>query len=78
MLVEHIGPFREGEHIFREGDDFNAIAAVRGGTVKTYVIDTITVKGLKTFSNQTVVSYSGLRKGQKVSIPGDEISAVIS
>ena len=45
---------------------------------KTYIIDTITVKGLKTFSNQTVVSYSGLRKGQKVSIPGDEISAVIS
>ena len=45
---------------------------------KTYIIDTITVKGLKTFSNQTVVSYSGLRKGQKVSIPGDKISAVIS
>ena len=45
---------------------------------KTYVIDTITVKGLKTFSNQTVVSYSGLRKGQKVSIPGDKISEVIS
>lgn len=39
VLVEHIGPFREGEHIFREGDDFNAIAAVRGGTVKTFVID---------------------------------------
>ena len=40
VLVEHIGPFHEGEHIFREGDDFNAIAAVRGGTVKTYVVDT--------------------------------------
>jgi len=40
VLVEHIGPFHEGEHIFREGDDFNAIAAVRGGTVKTYVLDT--------------------------------------
>jgi CRP/FNR family transcriptional regulator len=38
-LVEHIGPFKEGEHIFREGDPFNAIAAVRGGTVKTYVND---------------------------------------
>jgi CRP/FNR family transcriptional regulator len=38
-LVEHIGPFAAGEHIFREGDTFNAIAAVRGGTVKTYVID---------------------------------------
>ena len=40
VLVEHVGPFREGEHIFREGDAFNAIAAVRAGTVKTYVMDT--------------------------------------
>lgn len=39
VLVEHVGPFREGEHIFREGDAFNAIAAVRAGTVKTYVTD---------------------------------------
>ncbi|KAB8163588.1 helix-turn-helix domain-containing protein [Lysobacter maris] len=39
MLVEHIGPFREGEHIFREGDPFEAIAAVRAGTVKTYIVD---------------------------------------
>jgi CRP/FNR family transcriptional regulator len=40
VLVEHIGPFAEGEHIFREGDEFTAIAAVRAGTVKTYVLDT--------------------------------------
>ncbi|MEO8018840.1 MAG: cyclic nucleotide-binding domain-containing protein [Pseudomonadota bacterium] len=40
VLVEHVGPFAEGEHLFREGDAFNAIAAVRGGTVKTYVTDT--------------------------------------
>ena len=39
VLVEHIGPFRAGEHIFREGDPFEAIAAVRAGTVKTYVVD---------------------------------------
>ena len=39
VLVEHIGPFRAGEHVFREGDPFEAIAAVRAGTVKTYVID---------------------------------------
>lgn len=39
VLVEHVGPYREGEHIFREGDDFNAIAAIRAGTVKTYVTD---------------------------------------
>jgi CRP/FNR family transcriptional regulator len=39
MLVEHVGPFAEGEHIFHEGDRFDAIAAVRAGTVKTYVND---------------------------------------
>ena len=39
VLVAHVGPFSEGEHIFREGDSFEAIAAVRAGTVKTYVTD---------------------------------------
>ena len=38
-LVEHIGPFHAGDHVFREGDPFTAIAAVRAGTVKTYVVD---------------------------------------
>jgi CRP/FNR family transcriptional regulator len=39
VLVEHVGPFHEGEYLFREGDDFTAIAAVRAGTVKTCVVD---------------------------------------
>ncbi|HEX2492744.1 MAG TPA: helix-turn-helix domain-containing protein [Steroidobacter sp.] len=39
VLVQHVGPFREGEHTFREGDPFTSIAAVRAGTVKTYVTD---------------------------------------
>ena len=39
VLVEHVGPVHAGEHLFREGDPFEAIAAVRAGTVKTYVVD---------------------------------------
>ena len=39
VLVEHVGPFSAGEYLFREGEPFNAIAAVRGGTVKTFVVD---------------------------------------
>ena len=39
VLVEHVGPLHAGNHVFREGDPFEAIAAVRAGTVKTYVID---------------------------------------
>jgi CRP/FNR family transcriptional regulator len=39
VLVDHVGPYHEGEHLFREGDEFTAIAAVRAGMVKTYVLD---------------------------------------
>lgn len=38
-LVEHVGPFHAGEHVFRTGDPFRAIFAVRAGAVKTRTID---------------------------------------
>ena len=38
-LVEHVGPYRTGEAVFRTGDRFGAIYAVRSGTVKTRVVD---------------------------------------
>lgn len=38
-LVEHVGPHRPGESIFRTGDRFSAIYAVRAGTVKTRLVD---------------------------------------
>jgi CRP/FNR family transcriptional regulator len=39
VIVEHVGPLHAGDHVFRKGDPFTAIAAVRAGTVKTYVVD---------------------------------------
>ena len=38
-LVEHVGPFEAGEHVFRTRDPFRAIFAVRAGTVKTAVVN---------------------------------------
>lgn len=38
-LVEHIGPFAAGETVFRTGDAFRAIYAVRAGTVKTVLVN---------------------------------------
>jgi CRP/FNR family transcriptional regulator, anaerobic regulatory protein len=38
-LVKHEGPFSQGSYLFREGDPFVSIAAVRSGTVKTSVVD---------------------------------------
>ena len=39
MLVEHIGPYRAGDLVFRNGERFAAIFAVRGGVVKTRHLD---------------------------------------
>jgi len=39
ILVEHVGPLPAGAYVFREGDHFDAIAAVRSGTVKTSRFD---------------------------------------
>lgn len=39
VLVEHVGPYRTGEPIFRRGERFGAIFAVRGGVAKTCIVD---------------------------------------
>ena len=44
---------------------------------KKYTIAEITVSGKTTFSEQTIIAYSGLRKDQEVTIPGEEISNAI-
>jgi CRP/FNR family transcriptional regulator, anaerobic regulatory protein len=38
-IVHTRGPIRPGEHLFREGDDFQALYAVKTGALKTYTID---------------------------------------
>ena len=38
-LIEHTDPIQPGQHIFRVNDPFQAVYAVRAGTVKTYVVD---------------------------------------
>ena len=45
---------------------------------KEYTLDSIQVVGLKSFNEKTVISYSGLRRGQKVRLPGDQISSIIN
>ncbi|HET7843707.1 MAG TPA: helix-turn-helix domain-containing protein [Xanthomonadales bacterium] len=38
-LIEHVGPFAPGHVLFRRGDPFGAVYAVRAGAVKTSVVD---------------------------------------
>ncbi len=38
-LVEHAGPFEPGRKVFRSGDPFRALYAVRTGMIKTTLVD---------------------------------------
>nr|WP_317173666.1 outer membrane protein assembly factor BamA [Aestuariibaculum suncheonense] len=44
---------------------------------KNYTLGDITVLGNTAFEAQTIITYSGLRKGQEITIPGEDISAAI-
>ena len=44
---------------------------------QTYVIGEVIVSGKTTFSPQTIVTYSGLRKGEEITLPGQKISNAI-
>ncbi|RSK39817.1 BamA/OMP85 family outer membrane protein [Mangrovimonas spongiae] len=44
---------------------------------KKYTIEEITVAGETSFSEQTIISFSELRKGQQIMMPGKEISRAI-
>ena len=37
QIIETIGPLHKGDYLFRQGDPFDAVYAVRSGYVKTYL-----------------------------------------
>lgn len=44
---------------------------------RKYILGGIEVTGLQSYNEQTVKTYTGLRIGQEITVPGEEISAVI-
>ena len=44
------------------------------GVARKYIIDDIVVSGVQHMDQQLLLNLSGLRKGQEVAIPGDEIT----
>ncbi|MEL6917939.1 MAG: POTRA domain-containing protein, partial [Bacteroidota bacterium] len=44
---------------------------------KKYILGGLTVTGLQSYNEQTVKTYTGLRVGQPITIPGEQISAII-
>jgi len=53
----------------QQGDNIPTLEAP-----KTYILGDIKVTGKINYNPQTVVTFTGLNKGQKISVPGEEIS----
>ncbi|MCP9198637.1 outer membrane protein assembly factor BamA [Gramella sp. GC03-9] len=47
------------------------------GDSKKYVIGDIKVTGTTTYNESTVITYTGLKKGDEIYIPGDRLSSII-
>ena len=47
------------------------------GDTESYILGDLKVTGLKSYNEQTVKTYTGLRVGQLIEIPGEEISGII-
>ncbi len=45
---------------------------------KKYILGGLEVTGLQSYNEQTVKTYTGLREGQPITVPGEEISAIIN
>lgn len=55
----------------------NRTATVDYNTPKTYVVGGISVTGVKYLGEEQMISLTGLTKGDKIEIPGDDLSSII-
>ncbi len=44
---------------------------------KKYILADVAILGKISFNSQTVITFSGLQKGQEITVPGEEISGAI-
>lgn len=58
-------------------DTLTTNSAIPELDIKEYVLGNITVSGDVNFNELTILTFAGLEKGQKVTLPGDEISDAI-
>ncbi len=50
---------------------------IPGTSGKPYILGEIKVTGTTTYNEKTVITFTGLRKGERIFLPGDKISQVI-
>ncbi|HJX70748.1 MAG TPA: outer membrane protein assembly factor BamA [Bacteroidales bacterium] len=66
-----------GIRVFAQDIDFSGLQYVDYSKQKEYIIADIKITGVKYLQPQVLVSLSGLRVGDKITIPGDDITKAI-
>ncbi|MCB0371813.1 MAG: outer membrane protein assembly factor BamA [Muricauda sp.] len=75
LIQVYLRLFLSAAFLLLSGQGFAQKTSFEDG--KEYILGGLTVTGLQSYNEQTVKTYTGLRVGQPIKVPGDEISAVI-
>ena len=65
-------------NIYSQDKDYSSIATIDYSRIREYEIAGIEVTGVKYLQKQVLINISGLKVGQKINIPGEEISEAIN
>jgi outer membrane protein insertion porin family len=63
--------------VFSQDVDFSGLPVVDYNNPREYEIDSISVTGVRYLQPEVLINISGLKVGQKLNIPGDEITTTI-
>jgi len=63
--------------VFSQDRDFSKLPVVDYSNPREYEIDSVSVTGVKYLQPEVLINISGFKVGQKLNIPGDEITAAI-
>lgn len=66
-----------GQIVFGRNNGSSSGVSVNYSSPKEYEIASIEVKGIQFLDNNALISLSGLRVGDKIKVPGDELSSAI-
>src|SRR4030043_2236296 len=64
-------------HLFAQTEDYGSMQVVDYSNSRDFEIADITIAGVEFLQPQVLISISGLRIGDQISVPGDRLTEVI-
>ncbi len=77
ILVAHLAYSASSQIVFGQNRNQQGAISINYSSPKEYEIADIEIKGIQFLDNTALISLSGLKVGDKIKIPGDEISSAV-